>query len=338
MVFQTAIIEIRNNLEKKLYPTEASVCDNIVRRFLHEGLGWPQWKDDVVAREYPVEGGRVDFALCHPPSSPVVLIEVKRPGKINSAAEQQLFQYAYHEGVPILVLTDGREWHFFYSMGRGNYKDRQVCALNLTTNNIEEISDLLCRYLRYESVRNGDATNRIGKDFDEKVSKKYISETWDKLVQGPDKQLLDLIKKTTENLRGHEPTDEQVLAFLKTLKVIGVPPSINGVDCGDEVDKAPSGLTVKVNGVCIKGENATDTFVEVIENKNIGIERVKELELINQKLPLIVPRTDWPTETYHTKRLSKDGKYYINTQGDPKKMKRLLMDIASKLPDISLEL
>ena len=106
MTLQEHIDEIRDDLRNEAFMNEASVSQGIVLRLLH-ALGWPRYNTRVVIPEYSVEGRRVDFALCHPPSWPLVFIEVKRLGQIEGA-ERQLFEYAFHRG--IAILTDGRDF------------------------------------------------------------------------------------------------------------------------------------------------------------------------------------------------------------------------------------
>lgn len=147
MSLQATVDEIRSGLEQgRFNENEMSVRQGIVEPLLR-GLGWPTNDTRVVFPEYPIEGGRVDYALCYPSIEPVALIEVKSIGKIDESAEQQFFSYAFHQGVLILVLTDGQQWEFFYPAGRGDYGKRKVCALNLSDSDSEKNANLLQRYL-----------------------------------------------------------------------------------------------------------------------------------------------------------------------------------------------
>ncbi|HYE97116.1 MAG TPA: hypothetical protein VD962_12985, partial [Rubricoccaceae bacterium] len=83
---------------------ELSVSTGVVLPLLHE-LGWDTYDPSTVAPEYRVGGRRVDFALLSH-GRPQVFIEVKQPGH-GVGADRQLFEYAFHEGVPLAVLTDG---------------------------------------------------------------------------------------------------------------------------------------------------------------------------------------------------------------------------------------
>lgn len=120
MALKEHIGDIRDALRRKQFTSEALVSQGIVRRLL-DALDWPQFDPQIAIPEYPVPGGRVDFALCHPASKPMVFIEVKQVGQ-SDGAERQLFEYAFHAGVPIAVLTDGQKWQFFHPIGRGNYE------------------------------------------------------------------------------------------------------------------------------------------------------------------------------------------------------------------------
>lgn len=101
------LMRIQENFRARRFTNEEAVRQGAVLPVLHS-LSWPAFDTDVVWPEFPLEGRRVDYALCHPPGKPRVLIEVKQPGE-SSGADRQLFEYAFHHGVPVAVLTDGQE-------------------------------------------------------------------------------------------------------------------------------------------------------------------------------------------------------------------------------------
>ena len=82
MTLREHIDDILKGLETNRYPNEASVSQGIVLRLLGT-LGWPTYDTQVVIPEHGVEGKKVDFALCHPPSKPLVFIEAKAVGNIE---------------------------------------------------------------------------------------------------------------------------------------------------------------------------------------------------------------------------------------------------------------
>jgi len=133
-------------------------------------LGWDTWDTTVVWLEYQTGQGRADFALCHPPSKPASFIEVKQPGKAEDAVRQAL-EYAFHTGVPFIVLTDGRTWSFYLPAEQGSYEaesdetphgvgfaaNRRVYKLDLFERPPAEAAETLTRYLARARVESGEA-------------------------------------------------------------------------------------------------------------------------------------------------------------------------------------
>ena len=66
MTLKKQIDDIRNELEHRQFTNETAVRLGIIDPLLKE-LGWPTSKTQIVFPEYKVEGGMVDYALCHPP-------------------------------------------------------------------------------------------------------------------------------------------------------------------------------------------------------------------------------------------------------------------------------
>jgi len=83
------ITEIQKGIREGLFTNEASVSQGIVLRIL-QALNWPTNDTQIVWPEYMLEGRRVDYALCHPPKNPVILIEVKMIGKSHKAENSYL--------------------------------------------------------------------------------------------------------------------------------------------------------------------------------------------------------------------------------------------------------
>lgn len=320
-------------------PNEAAVCDDIVRRIVHE-LGWPRFQSRIVYPQYPVEGGKVDFALCHPPSKPCVFIEAKQVGGIENAdAEEQLFRYAFRRGVPIAILTDGQKWQFFYPMAEVDYRERKVHEMDLTAGDSGENAEKLNRYLNYELIRTGEAIEAIKEDYEKVVQQRQVAtrlpEAWSKLVEEADEFLLHTVAEKTESLCGYKPTDEQVLGFLKDLerkteldrRETSAPSVPSGQPTqprtGRTQQKPQTRLVVTMpNRQVIDHNNAATTFTEVIER--LGIERVKDLNKEH-----IIPLISTQEHAKYIQRQS--GRYYIMTHNNTQKKKILLEEIAADL-------
>lgn len=213
------IKDIRQGIKAGRYPNEASISQGIVLRLL-QLLSWPTYDTQIVFPEYPLNGKRVDFALCHPPRKPVVFIEVKSHGQ-SDIGERQLFEYAFHKGVPMAILTDGQEWHFFLPAEQGDYAERRVYKLDIVEREIEETTMRLKRYLNYEDICSGSAVEAARADYKD-VSKKRIIKTtlpkafWN-LVGEEDELLIELITDKVESLCGYKPDLDTVSAYLASL-------------------------------------------------------------------------------------------------------------------------
>src|SRR5262249_29354003 len=111
MALESAITDVTARLRQGTLPNGQSIALGVVLRLLQH-LGWDTWHAARVWPEYQTGEGRADCALCHPPSKPAVFTEVKQPGKAEDAVRQAL-EYAFHTGVPFIVLTDGKTWSFY---------------------------------------------------------------------------------------------------------------------------------------------------------------------------------------------------------------------------------
>lgn len=217
MSLREDVLDIRVKLEDGRYVNEAAVSQGIVGRLL-DSLSWPVYDPDMVAPEYSLGGRRVDYALCHRPGKPRVLVEVKQVGQ-GVGAERQLFEYAFHQGIQMAVLTDGREWHFYLPAGEGDYSERRVHRLNLSDDSVEKIEERLTRYLYYDAVRSGEAVEAAQNDYRALAEKRQIRttlpEAWKKLVESEDDLLIELLAEKVRDLCGIEPDPNTTATFLR---------------------------------------------------------------------------------------------------------------------------
>ena len=217
MAIVQEIEAIRAGIKAGRFPNEASVSQGIVLRLLN-ALGWPAYDTDAVWPEYALGGRRVDFALCSPPSKPIAFIEVKQIGQ-SDGAERQLFEYAFHIGVPLAILTDGREWNFFLPGEQGDYGERRVYKLNIVDRDVTECVERLERYLLHSAVTSGAAMQAARDDY-RNVSKDrqmlaVLPKAWSQLIAEDDDMLLEIVADRVESLCGFKPGPDMVAAFLK---------------------------------------------------------------------------------------------------------------------------
>lgn len=197
---------------------ESSVSTSIVFPIL-KALGWDVFDPMTVAPEFKVENRRVDFALLlH--GRPAVFVEVKQPGR-GVGADRQLFEYAFHEGVPLAVLTDGATWHLYLPAMQGNYDERRVYLLDLLEREPSESAERLIRYLDHGAVVSGEAFERAQQDYkrsrQRREAREAIPAAWEALIAEGDARLVDALAAEIERRSGYRPEPEDVFGFLAGL-------------------------------------------------------------------------------------------------------------------------
>ena len=299
MLLEEHIPDIQNKLRNNEYPNEQSISQGIVLRLL-SSLQWPVYDTQSVIPEYSIQGRRVDFALCVPKNKPVVFIEVKQPGN-TLGADKQLFEYAFHKGVPFAIVTDGREWHFYLPAEVGSYDERRVYKLDLLERDKQESAYRLERYLAFGQVAHGNALENARKDYKnvskERQAKANIPMAWEKLLEENDEMLTDVVSEKVESICGFKPTQKQIITYLYSLKtdIVTNHPrlqkSVKSVYTPKPttIHSTLSGRAkIKVtfpDGTEICSPKVADTMVEVI--RKIGFEKVKSLNIQMYGSPIV---------------------------------------------------
>ncbi len=210
------ITEIQRAIRAGQFSNEAAVSRGIVMRLL-QALNWPIFDTNIVWPEYRLESIIVDYALCHPSSKPTVIIEVKNIGNLEGA-DSKLFEYAFRAGVPMAILTDGQEWHFYLPAGKGSILERRFYKLDVLKRDLDEIINRFNRYLAYEKIRNGEALKSARAEHDSayiaREVKTNIPIAWKKIIEEQDSILIDLISEKVADLCGYKPAPDLVSAFL----------------------------------------------------------------------------------------------------------------------------
>lgn len=214
------IRDIQAKIQQNRFPNEASISQGIVLRVIR-ALGWNVDDIDVVWPEFATGTQRADFALCHPAGKPLVLIEVKQAVTMSVQAEEQLAAYAYREGVPLVILTSGQDWHFYAPYGPGQFSDRRIYRLDLMERSPGEARERFERYLSFSSWVSGQANLSVQADLREMLSKqetrRKLPQAWAAILAEPNAQLVELLGEQLEKQTGSEPPKGEIVAFLRSL-------------------------------------------------------------------------------------------------------------------------
>ena len=217
---QRLLGQIRERLKHGAYVNEAAISHGVVTPILN-ALGWDIADPRQLVPEYANAGGRVDFALIGLGRRPAVFIEVKAVGK-TASGDRQLFEYAFHEGVPLCVLTDGREWSFYVPSGHGSYEERRVYLLQLDQREPLESEAMLIRYLSRERVRDQsafeDAQRELKAAAGHREAVASVPRAWTDLLANPEDSLLETIAERAEVICGYKPEHADILVYLRSLR------------------------------------------------------------------------------------------------------------------------
>ena len=207
---------IVGNIRAQKFANETAVREAIVMPIL-AALGWEIVDPDIVSREYKIGDRRVDYGLIAVGTTPMIIVEVKAIGQI-SGGDKQLFEYAFHEGVPMAVLSNGHEWSFYLPGEHGSYEDRRVYKLDLLERDLGEACEIFRRYLEFERVKSGKAMEAARNDYRNASQKRQaedaIPRAWQDIIKEPDELFIELLVEKTESICGFRPEVEQIEKFI----------------------------------------------------------------------------------------------------------------------------
>ena len=195
---------------------EAATKQGVVLRLLSL-LGWDNFDINEVRPEYPVQGGKVDYALVLT-DSPEVFIEVKRPGEDLDRHQEQLLNYSFREGVKLAVLTTGLTWWFYLPLQKGSWEQRRFYAIDLSQRDPHSAARRLEDFLSKEKVSSGMAMKNAETVYEDRrkgqIVEQSLPQAWNRIVSEPDDLLVELIGETAESISGFRPDPEAIDRFL----------------------------------------------------------------------------------------------------------------------------
>ena len=257
-------------------------------------LGWDETNTEEFMPEYPVDNGRVDYALFNPKTqTPMVFVEAKRHGNASEQGEEQLFTYASNQGIPFLVLTDGDSWNFYLSMASGSWSERkfyqfsvQRCDEHDKDDKTEEYANFFRRYLAKERViseeARRDAEELRANTQEKKRARNAIPGVWRTLLEKPNETLSSFVADAVGAEKGIRPELDDVEDFLRRqihAGTHGATPSIrpsqnnqtrpetNSLKSGNEgKNSAPKRITgYTLDGHTEQTRSSTGTLVEILK-------------------------------------------------------------------------
>lgn len=211
--------QARQRLREGAAPTEKAVEYAVVMPILRV-LGWNPQNIDEMYPEYGVESKRVDWALLRE-GEPRVFLEEKAPDQNLSAHEEQLLDYAFKQGVPLAVLTNGREWWFYLPLEEGPWAERKFLVIDLLNQETDEVSLQLTQFLQRDFVYGGlaykDAKQRYDEARERKRIRQKLPEAIREVLSSPSDRVIEFFQNQTQPQLGTLPPPDLIEEALKTV-------------------------------------------------------------------------------------------------------------------------
>ena len=211
-------------------PNEEAAKVRVLQPILAE-LGWDvngHRHPDEVLWEHPVgpgsgagNRGRADIALARTGHGHrlLCLIEAKSPHEDLSKHVDQLMGYAFHEGTDICVLTNGFTWWLYLPREPGPAASRRFVELRLGDSPHQQVADDLEAYLGKTNLVSGEAVRRakeaLSKVREAERLKTEMPKIWQRMLDEPDRELVDLFARRVYEKVGLEPSHEDAAALLQ---------------------------------------------------------------------------------------------------------------------------
>ena len=160
------LADIKSRLLSGEYRNEEHIRLSLVARVL-QSLGWNIWNPREVNTEFIVvpneDTTRVDVALFLNQFAPAVFIEIKCVGQIQGRLadiERQLRNYNRDNQAMFTVITDGRNWRFYFSYTSGEFSKRCFETLDLLEDDLDEVEASLVAFLQKSEIENENARRK----------------------------------------------------------------------------------------------------------------------------------------------------------------------------------
>lgn len=157
--------------------------------------------------------GRVDIALSTQ-GRILGLIEAKAPGTLLDKHVDQVLGYAFYESAEICALTTGLEWWLYLPGARVPIPKRRFAVLRVLEDPIGRLSDDLTSFLGRGSLVSGQAGELANHRLEEVRLNDEVPSLWKQMLQEPDNELVELLRKRVRERTHFRLTTEQVTAAL----------------------------------------------------------------------------------------------------------------------------
>jgi hypothetical protein len=195
---------------------EAATKQGVVLKILSL-LEWDPFNIDEIHPEYPVGNGKVDFSLRYKNADKAFIL-VRKGGKALQKHQEELIDLAAQKSVKIAALFDGAIWSFFLPLLGETLEEKNFQTLDLGKKKAREIAQGLTEFLSKPNINSGRAIKAAEEIYLTKqreiMLKENLPKAWRKLMNEPEKWLVELVSEMTKKMCGYKPDRETVEKFI----------------------------------------------------------------------------------------------------------------------------
>ena len=165
------------------FATRPDVVDGIVLPLLQH-LGWETGDPGVAAPDFSTAAGTIDFALCHPPGDPRILIKLGALPESAAAANRHPFDDCSIPALQLAVSDEGRYWELHFPAGRGSIRNRRFARFDIVDDPHERVAAILDTYLSFHAAKHGEAFREAERAYGEKRFPAEAPAAWRRCLEG----------------------------------------------------------------------------------------------------------------------------------------------------------
>lgn len=174
--------DLAADCERGTFATPHEVVDGVVLPLLQH-LGWDIGDPGIAVPDFRTAAGAVDFAFCHPPGDPRILIEVGALPGLAAAPNRHPFDDRSIRALQLAVSDDGRDWKLHFPAGRGSIRNRRFARFDIVDDPNERVAGTLDTFLSFHAAKQGDAYREAEREYGEKRFPAEAHAAWRRCLQ-----------------------------------------------------------------------------------------------------------------------------------------------------------
>lgn len=178
------IRDLTRDFEQATPATRRDIADGILLPLLRH-LGWNVEDTNAVAPGFATPGGPVDFALCHPPGDPAILVMIGAvPQSTPAHEDHHAFEDCSIRAVQLAIAEDSRGWRLHFPAGRGSLRNRQFARFDIVDHANEDVAEVLDTYLSFHAARSGEGFREAERDYRDRRFPAEAHAAWRRSLAG----------------------------------------------------------------------------------------------------------------------------------------------------------